>query len=327
MFNFDDAFTVRKLTQAINLLPNRYSRTTEMGLFQWQAGTDKTVMIEMKNNTLSLVPTTPWGGVSPKNKSSSRNTRSFAIPHTSFEDTVLAAEVIGVRAFGTENSMETVAMKVNDKLQSMKDKIDMTMEWRRFNALKGYVLDSDGSIIEDYFAAFGVQKKVIPLGLGNASTDVRKKCMDVLRYLEDHAAGLLFSRAHALVSPELFDALTGHGAVKEIYLGWAEAQNKLGGDLRKGFTFGGITFEEYRANVDGMRFIDEGKGHLFPVGAADLFSDFGAPADFIDTANSLALPYYARQQTKDFNRGFDLHTQSNILPLVNRPAMLVELTL
>ena len=43
--------------------------------------------------------------------------------------------------------------------------------------------------------------------------------------------------------------------------------------------------------------------------------------------NTVALPYYARQQNKDFNRGIDLHTQANILPLVNRPSMLVEITL
>ena len=110
-----------------------------------------------------------------------------------------------------------------------------------------------------------------------------------------------------------------------MYQGWAEAVNKLGGDIRSGFVFGGITFEEYRASVDGQRFIDEGKGHAFPTGTTDLFSDFGAPADFNETVNTLALPYYARQQNKDFNRGIDLHAQSNILPLVNRPSMLVEL--
>ncbi len=322
---FKEGYSLKQLTQAINVLPNVYSRTSQLGLFQWRPGTSNLISIEMREGVLGLVPTTPWGGVAPKSKPGKRNVRSFMVPHMPLEDVVLAAEVMGVRAFGSDNQAEAVSTKVNDKLQVMKNKIDMTLEWRRFNALKGFVLDADGSVIEDYFAAFGVTKKVVSLGLGNAGTDVRAKCMEVLRYIEDNAQGALVSGVRAMVSPELFDALTGHAKVQAVYQGWAEATNKLGGDLRAGFVFGGITFEEYRATVDGQRFIDEGKGHAFPIGTTDLFSDFGAPADFNETVNTLALPYYARQQNKDFNRGIDLHTQSNILPLVNRPSMLVEL--
>ena len=322
---FKEGYSLKQLTQAINVLPNMYSRTTQLGLFQWRPATSNIISIEMREGVLALVPTTPWGGVAPKSKPGKRNVRGFMVPHMPLEDVVLAAEVMGVRAFGTDNQAEAVNTKVNDKLQVMKNKIDMTLEWRRFNALKGFVLDADGSIIEDYFAAFGVTKKVISLGLGNANTDVRAKCMEVLRHIEDNAQGALITGVRAMVSPELFDALTGHAKVQTVYQGWAEAVNKLGGDIRSGFVFGGITFEEYRATVDGQRFIDEGKGHAFPMGTTDLFSDFGAPADFNETVNTLALPYYARQQNKDFNRGIDLHAQSNILPMVNRPSMLVEL--
>lgn len=324
---FKEGYSLNQLTQAINVLPNMYSRTTEMGLFSWKAGTDNVVRIEMRNGVLSLVPTTPWGGVAPKSKAPGRNVRAFTVPHMPLEDVVLAAEVMGVRAFGTDNTAEAVNTKVNDKLQVMKNKIDMTLEWRRFNAIKGYVVDSDGSIIEDYFEAFGVTKKVISLGLDNPGTDVRARCMEVARWIEDNAQGALIRGIHVMSSSELFDALTGHESVKAVYQGWAEAANKLGGDLRKGFVHGGLTFEEYRASVDGQRFIDEGKGHAIPVGTSDVFSDFGAPADFNETVNTLALPYYARQQNKDFNRGIDLHVQSNILPLVNRPALLVEITI
>ena len=132
-------------------------------------------------------------------------------------------------------------------------------------------------------------------------------------------------RAHVLVSQEFFDALVAHKSVKEAYGNYAEAAQRLGGDMRKGFSFGGLTFEEYRGVVDGKRFIDAGEGHAFPVGTSETFSNFGAPADFVETVNTLALPYYARQQNKDFNRGIDLHVQANQLPLVNRPGTIVEL--
>ena len=322
---FKDGYTLGELTQAINLLPNAYSRTGSAGLFTWRPGTSNVVSIEFRNGQLSLVPTTPWGGVAPKNKSGPRSIKSFQVPHTPFEDVVLAAEVMGVRQFGSNNQYEGVTTKVNDKLQQMKNKIDLTMEWRRFGALKGYVLDADGSVIENYFDAFGVQKKVVSLGLSDANTDVRSKLVGLSRYVEEQAQGELVTGIEAWVSPELFDMIIGHKSVKDVYLGWAESQNKLGGDLRSGFTHGGVMIREYAASVDGQRFIDAGKGHAFPRGTTNLFSDFGAPADFLETVNTVALPYYSRQQNKDFNRGIDLHVQSNILPLVSRPNLLIEL--
>lgn len=322
---FKDGYSLTQLSQAINVLPNMYGRINELGLFTFRAQSTNTVTVEMNNGVLTLVQTTPWGGPAPKNKSGKRAVRSFSVPHTPLEDTVLAADVIGVRAFGTENTLETVAIKVNEKLQSMKNKIDQTMEWRKMSALKGVVLDADNSVIEDYFTAFGVVKKTVNFVLGNATTDVRAKCMEVVRHIEDNLKGESMLRAHVLVSQEFFDALVAHSKVKEAYANYAEAAQRIGGDMRKGFSFGGLTFEEYRGVVDGKRFIEAGDGHAFPIGTSETFSNFGAPADFVETVNTLALPYYARQQNKDFNRGIDLHVQANQLPMVTRPATIVEL--
>jgi hypothetical protein len=193
------------------------------------------------------------------------------------------------------------------------------------SALKGVVLDADNSVIENYFAAFGVAKKTVNFALGNAATDVRGKCMEVVRHMEDNLMGEFMQRAHVLVSQEFFDSLVGHAKVKEAYANYSESAQRIGGDMRKGFSFGGLTFEEYRGVVDGKRFIDAGDGHAFPIGTSKTFSNFGAPADFAETVGSMALPFYARQKNKDFNRGIDLHVQANQLPMVTRPATIVEL--
>jgi Phage major capsid protein E len=324
---FKDGFSLTQLSQAINVLPNMYGRVNELGLFSWRALSNNVVTIEMQNGVLTLVQTTPWGGPAPKSKSGKRNVRSFSVPHMPLEDTVMAADVIGIRAFGTENTLETVTQRVNDKLQTMRNKIDQTLEWRKMGALKGEVLDADGSVIANYFDEFGVTKKVVNFALGTATTDVRAKCAEVIRHVEDNLMGEMMQRVHVLVSQEFFDAFVSHAKVKEAFANYAEAAQRIGGDMRKGFSFGGLTFEEYRATVDGKRFIDSGKAHAFPIGTNETFSNFGAPADFVETVNTLALPYYARQQNKDFNRGIDLHVQANQLPLVTRPATIVELAM
>ena len=104
-------------------------------------------------------------------------------------------------------------------------------------------------------------------------------------------------------------------------------------DVRKGFTYGGITFKEYRGkavarigeNVVVRRFIEAGEAHAFPAGTIDTFGTYFAPADFNETVNTLGLSLYAKQEPRKFDRGTDLHTQSNPLPMCHRPGVLVKL--
>ena len=323
-------YSVTQLTQAMNTLPNMYQRVGTANIFGAQPLTTNSVRIENQNGTLALVPTTPWGGVAPKNTMGKRASRTFTIPHMPLEDLVLASEVMGVRAFGTQNQLETVAGRINDKLQTMKNKIDMTIEFRKVGALQGLLLDIDpatGNVVtlENYFDAFGVTKKTVNFGLSNTATDVRAKCMEVVRWIEDNLLGEASTGVHALVSPEFFDALINHKSVKEAFLNWTGAQNQLGGDLRKGFTWGGITFEEYNPKVGNTRFIAANSGTAYPEGTQSTFANYLAPADFAETVNTVALPYYARQQNKDFNRGIDLHVQANQMPIVQKPGVIVEL--
>jgi len=49
-----------------------------------------------------------------------------------------------------------------------------------------------------------------------------------------------------------------------------------------------------------------------------------APADFNETVNTPGLPLYAKLAPRKFERGWDIHTQSNPLPLCRRPEVLVK---
>ena len=64
----------------------------------------------------------------------------------------------------------------------------------------------------------------------------------------------------------------------------------------------------------------------FPLGTVDTFGTYLAPADFNETVNTLGQPLYAKQEPRKFERGTDLHTQSNPLPMCHRPGVLVKLT-
>ncbi len=329
---FDNpSFSMSALTAAINILPNNYGLMESMGLFPAKPVRFRSVVVEEKNGILTLLPTMPVGSPGTVGKRGKRKLRSFAIPHIPHDDVVLPEEVQGIRAFGSETEVQTVASVMAEHLQTMRNKHAITLEHLRIGALKGIILDADGSELYNLFDLFDITPKVVNFQLSNAATDVKKKCLDLKRYLERNLKGERMSGVHCLVSEEFFDALTSHDSVKAAYDRWQDGL-ALRSDLRSGFTFAGITFEEYSGEAsDGddnvHRFIAAGEGHAFPLGTVDTFGTYFAPADFNETANTLGQPLYAKQEPRKFDRGTDLHTQSNPLPMCHRPGVLVKLTM
>lgn len=326
----DNTFSMSELTKAINILPNMYGKMEQLNLFPAKSVRQRNIAIEEKNGVLNLLPTQIPGAPGTVGIRGKRKLRTFSIPHIPHDDVVLPEEVQGIRAFGSENELQSIASVLTDHLQSMRNKHAITLEHLRMGALKGVILDADGSELLNLYDAFEIQPKTVNFALTTATTDVKKKCLEVIRYVEDNLRGEYMTGIHALVSPEFFDALTSHTKVKEAYERWEEGA-ALRNDMRSGFTFAGITFEEYRGQAtdpDGnvRKFIAQGEGHCFPIGTIDTFSTYFAPADFNETVNTLGKLLYAKQEPRRFDRGTDLHTQSNPLPMCHRPGVLVKLT-
>ncbi|WP_251044290.1 MULTISPECIES: major capsid protein [unclassified Lysobacter] len=323
------AFSMSALTTAINLLPNQYGRLDELNLFPVKPVRTRQVTVEERNGVLSLLQTQPVGSPGTVGKRGKRSLRAFNVPHIPHDDVVLPEEVVGVRAFGTESELETVAGVMADHLQTMRNKHAITLEHLRMGALKGVILDADGTELANLFDIFNITPKTFDFQLANKDTDVRKKCLDLKRYMSQSLLGERMSGIHVLVSTEFFDALTGHQNVKAAYERWQEGA-ALRDDMRADFRMAGVRFEEYTgeaSDADGKsrRFIAEGEGHAFPLGTLDTFATYVAPADFNESVNTLGQLLYSKQAPRKFDRGTDLHTQSNPLPMCHRPALLPKL--
>lgn len=318
-------FNVTELSAAISNLPTRIGNPSDAELFRNIPGTTNVFSMEFYEESGILVPTTEWGGVAPKNSSGKRTAKSWTIPHMPLEDVVKAADVIGVRAFGTTQA-ETVQGKVLDKLQAMKNKIDATLAYRRSKAKQGIIVDADGSTILDYFAEFGLSQQVVYFDLTTATTNIAAKCQDVIDQIEDGLGQEVYSSIEVEVDRAFYDALTAHKNVREVFLGWSSAESKLGRSNTSGFEFGGLKFIVNRQKVGATPLVAAGTGTAYPRGTQDVFLNALAPADFNETVNTLALPYYAKQAGKQFDRGFDLHVQSNQLPIVAKPKALVKVS-
>ena len=211
------AFSMTSLTSAINILPNTYGRLEQLNLMPPNPVRFRAITVEEQNGVLNLLPTAVVGSPGTLGKRGKRTVRSFTVPHIPHDDVVLPEEIQGIRAFGSEDATRAYADVLATHLQNMRNKHAITLEYLRMGALKGVILDADNSTLFDLYTEFGITAKSVNFQLGTATTDIKKKCLEVIRHVEDNLKGEVMTRVHALVSPEFFDALTSHALVKEAY--------------------------------------------------------------------------------------------------------------
>jgi len=321
----EDLFTLASLTDAINALPAVPGKAGQTGLFVEKGVTTTTIVVEHRAGRLSLVPATSRNDDPTAVKDGKRTRRSFEVPHLPQSAQVLPSELQGLAAFGSDSAAAPQASVINDKLEGMKANLEATREWQRIGAIKGKILDADGSVIYDLYDEFGISEKKLTIALGTATTDVRAKLLEAKRWVEKKTPGVVITGFKAFCGASFFDALTGHDKVQKAFEGWQAAQDRIGGDMRAGFTFGDISFEEYNAQVSGKDFVGDNVARIFPVGR-NVFSMYNAPANYNETVNTVGRAFYAKAEERRLGKGWDLETQSNPLAMCFYPEALVELT-
>lgn len=334
VFN-QDAFSVVSLTDAINKLKFVPGRIGQLGIFAETAVPTTSVMVEEKNNVLTLVAPSPRGAPGQTLDKGKRAMRALVIPHFEINDAVYADEVQNLRPFGQESGLETVQRMVSDRMATHSQSMEATQEYSRVGAMKGLVTYADGSTL-DLFNTFGVsQLAEVAFDLDNATPAagvLRKTCAKVWRTIANNLDGIPFSGLYAMCGDNFFDSLIAHPEVRASYLNQQEAS-----DLRKGyvsgsgmngmtfgsFQFGNIVWENYRGAVGGTQFVDPDKCHIVPM-APGLFRTVYGPADYIETVNTLGQRLYAKQYPMPNGKGQNLDVQTNALNYCTRPGCLQQ---
>lgn len=317
-----DAFSLASLTDAILKAPYKPGRIGALGLFRERGISTTTVVVEEKNGRLSLIQTSPRGGPGSTIGAEKRTARSFVVPHLQRESTILADEVQNVRAFGSEDQAQGVQAVVNERLADLRAMHEVTLEHMRAGAVQGLVLDADGSTLLNLFTSFGVSQSEADFDLAG---DVRSQIVAAQRTIEGKLGAEVVSGYRAFCGDDFFDLLVEADSIKES-LKYQESA-LLRGDLRRGFEYGGVTFENYRGSLGGTPFFPTDEAFIFPEGTS-IFATYFAPADFVETVNTVGLPIYAKQAVDDeFQRYVKLLTQSNPLALCLRPDAVVKVSL
>lgn len=330
-----DAFNAVSLTDAINNIPFVPGRAGQVAGWEEEPVTTTSIMLEEVAGELKLVDPTPRGGPGQTGAGEKRNARSLVVPHYQVDDFIMADSVQNVRAFGQTGVLEVLMDRVNSRLRNLVNwRLDPTLEYQRVGALKGIIVNADGTTLYNLFTEFGVtQEPEVDFDLDAASPvdgELRETCAAIVRTIANNLGGVATGTIFAECGDAFFDALLKHPEVRESY-----KNTDMAAVLRTGyvtpngtvygvFEFGGIVWENYRGRVGATAFVDTNACHIFPIGVPGLWRTVYAPADYEETVNTPGLPRYAKQYPSANGKGRHLEVQMNALNYCTRPKVLMK---
>lgn len=332
--NPNNAFKLVERTSLLERNPVQYGRARESSIFTVQGTATTTVRVLEKDGKISVIPMKGRGENPTLRTANRRTARYLDIPHFPLQDRVHAESLQDVVTDDGQR-LTSFALEKAQRLQDLNNDLAITEEWLMCKSLSGVLLDNDGStVIYNFYEQFGKTKKVINFPFSVGTTKVRKLCMDVSRHIEDNLLGDTMTQTEVWCSPNFFDQLIGHSSVEKVFEGHQAAVERLGGDPRKGFSFGGLKFSEYRGKAAGangvqLNFIEPDKAIAFPMGTRQTFEVWYGPSvlNAINNVNRLGRPRYAFETQDSKGRWAELDVEMNPLPMCKRPEVLVELTM
>lgn len=269
----------------------------------------RNIMVDRIDGGLTLIPTSADGAAPASLAREDRDAVSLKTTRLAKEFTLYAHEIDGIRAFGSETELMQVQREYDRRMGRVRNDMEVTHEHHRLGALQGLLLDANGvDVIYDYSVEFN---EAIPAAgsfeLDVATTDVAAICRGISRGMARSGKGnLAGATIHSLAGDAFYDQLVAHPNVEKFYLNQSEARalRQAQGQVFESFTFGGITFHNYRGSDDNATVavpVDEAK--FFPVGGRDVFQQIMSPLESTEFINTPGQNLYA-MNIIDKDRGF-----------------------
>lgn len=219
--NYPTVFDCTEMTAAVNKLPALpvYFRR----LFEVKGVKTTTVSLDIRKGRIVLI------GDSERNtapeslagRGAKREWMHLSCAHLAMSDTLAPEDLQDVRAFGSTEPI-SVAEVYNDKMQQLKDNMTATMEFHRLGAIKGVVLDANGTtVLHDIFNTFGVTKKKMDISFPKTAADdanpILTSILNAKRHVEAAMGGTPFSHIECIIGSDAYDMLTSHKLVREYF--------------------------------------------------------------------------------------------------------------
>lgn len=332
-------FADDRLTETINIPPFVTGRLAQLGLFTDTPIATTYVRIGIKDGQLTIIPARERGGPANKNMSGGKSRILIDIPHFPLDDAIEPSDFQNLLAWGEDRVFETFGNVLNDKLTEIRGKHDQTHAHLDWGAVTGVILDAEGKELLDIYDEFDITQTTFDMGLGAGGTDVAQKSRALKSAVRRTLKGSPMTGIRVLASPEYFDAYTGHGSVKDAYKYFSSnTQNPNRDGLEEGFVHAGLTIERVDeefskrlgdGTIETGPVIPAGEARVIPMGTP-FFKRYIAPPDTINDANRAPSPtdkVFVSTAERDHGKGYDIHTESNILPVCTQPQAILRLAL
>ena len=331
-------FAADALTEAINIAPYQTGRPAQLGIFTDTPINTTYVRLGVQERDLILIPSKERGGESNLNMRPERKgVVDFQIPHFPLDDTIRPSDIQNLVAWDSEYVMESLTGVYMQRLDDIREKHHQTHSHLEWGALNGIVIDATGKELVNIYEEFDIEPTEVLFNLEAAATDIAELNRTAKAIIRKELRGTPVTGMRALAGKEFFDRYVSHPFVKEQLAQYSgQTPNPNRDDVEDIFTFAGLTLERideefhYR-QPDGTLItreaVAEDEAILVPLGS-QYFKRYVAPPDTLAGANKkpkVEEKIFISTRELAHDKGMDIHSESNVLPLCQRPNLMVRL--
>jgi hypothetical protein len=316
-------WSLNELTDAVSRKPVASRQVSELLDWEEKGIRTKTASIDVKDGQIDVIDDAPYNGVGQELTIEDADTVTISVPSHTATSHVMAEEVGGRRAFGTEAEVETVEMRRQEHVEFHAESHSLTRETDRIGALQALILRRDGSVKRNLGQAMGKTPTELPsFPWDDVDADVTEYFNELADMLGEQCGSLVINGFLALTTSKLFGKVRANKKRKEE-LRYVDPKG-----LRETQTNGlvinnKVTMVQYSNNFiiprsGGRRAFPDDKILMLPI-ARGLYKSYFAPAQTLSLVNSVGLPVYMWSKVDEDDFGLHLKSQSNHLPIVTQP--------
>lgn len=283
------------LLAAIESIDHRPQFLGSLSLFEDEPLRTRAAWIESRGDTLALIPTSPIGAPLAQRSADGREARPFPTFRIAKGSRIMADQIQGIRAFGSETELQQVQVEVARRMRQLVNDVELTWEHYRLGAVQGIMADADGSPLVNAYTEFDVvQPAEVGLDLANTLAGaLRPKIEAITRAIIRAAKGAFTtgSRIMALAGDAFWDEFVNHVDVRTTFLNHEAAAALREPTAFGTFRYAGVDWINYRGTDDGSTVaIPTDTAKFFPAEASGVFKTAWAPAEFVPVVNQPGVP-------------------------------------
>jgi hypothetical protein len=296
-----DAFSAISMTGVVEKVGYVPSFLGSLGIFETVPVSTTSIFIEERGMDPALIQTDLRGAPPRQVGGDKRTVRAFATTRISQASRIMADQLQGIRAFGSETELQTLQVEMARRQTKMRNNLELTFENMRMGCVcGGIVLDADGSTIISWPTELEQTPIAeIPFDLSNASPArgaLRIVCNNLRRTMVRALKGRGGQNVTimGICGDAFWDAFVTHQEVRETYLNTQSAADLRGpafGAFEQ-FDFASIRFTNYRGTDDQVFGVNTDKIKFFPIGAG-IFQVAYAPAERFEFVNTQGRELYS----------------------------------